>query len=510
MIEIIKTFEELEALIKKNYKAPNLDLLKNAYTFAAKAHEGEVRYTGHPYITHPLAVAYKLAEVGFSLNMIAAGLLHDSVEDSEKVSLNDLKQQFGEDIANLVDGVTKLKKIKYHGVERYVENMRRMFMAMANDVRVVFIKFADRLHNTQTLYARPQHKQERIAREVLEIYAPIANRLGMGEMKGELEDLAFKYLYPKEYDWVQQIMDTNIHEKGTVITRLMDNVEAILRQSDLTPVQVHGRVKRIYSLYRKLQRYNNDINKIHDLIAIRVVLPDVENCYAALGIVHQRWHPMPNRIKDYIAQPKPNGYQSLHTTIFDEGGGTAEIQIRTEEMHELAEFGVAAHWRYKDTGRTPPKNLRWMEEMVNIQKELADKKDFLEQLEVLKIDVFRDRIFVYTPQGDVIDLPDGATPVDFAFYVHSDIGNKCTASRVNDQIVNLDTPLKSGDVVEIIVDKNRRGPNPDWLKFAKTHHARERIREATRHGMKNWLTAMISKPDFVGKNKRKRTKQNDG
>ncbi|MFH1089615.1 MAG: RelA/SpoT family protein [Candidatus Uhrbacteria bacterium] len=502
MIDIIHTYEDLERLIKKNYVTPDLTLVRRAYEMAERAHKDEIRYTGHPYITHPLAVAFKLAEMCFNLNMIVAGLLHDTVEDTE-ITLDDIKREFGTDVADMVDGVTKLKKIKYQGVERYVENMRRMFMAMASDVRVVFIKFADRLHNLQTLYARPGHKQERIARETLEIYAPIANRLGMGEMKGEMEDLSFKYLQPKEYDWVQQIMDTKVREKGVQITRIMDTADGVLRAAGITPIQIHGRVKRLFSLFHKLQRYGNDINKIHDLVAVRVVLSDVEDCYAALGVIHQKWHPVPNRIKDYIAQPKPNGYQSLHTTVFCEGGETAEFQIRTEEMHELAEYGVSAHWRYKETGRTPPKSLRWMEELVTIQKELANKKDFMEQMEVLKIDVFRDRIFVFTPQGDVIDLPEGATPVDFAFMVHSDVGNKCVAARVNEQMVNLDSPLKSNDVVEIIIDKNRRGPNPDWLKFVKTHHAREHIREAARRGMKSWLNFMMPKPGFGGKKKEK-------
>lgn len=504
MVEIIREFKDIEALIKKNYVAPDLNLLGRAYEIAERAHRGDVRYTGHPFITHPLAVAFKLAEMGFNMNMVVAGMLHDAVEDTG-VTLEDIKKEFGEDVMNMVDGVTKLKKIRYHGVERYVENMRRMFMAMASDVRVVFIKFADRLHNLQTLYARPQHKQERITRETLEIYTPIANRLGMGEIKGEMEDLAFKYLLPKEYDWTQQIMNTRVREKGTQITRVIDETDKILRTNNLAPAQIHGRVKRLYSLYRKLQRYNNDVNKIHDLIAVRVIVNDVEDCYAALGIIHQRWHPMPNRIKDYIAQPKPNGYQSLHTTIFYEGGETAEIQIRTEEMHELAEYGVASHWRYKETGRLPPKNLRWMEELVAIQKQLMDKKDFLEQMEILKIDVFKDRIFVFTPQGDVIDLPEGATPVDFAYTVHTDIGNKCVAANVNERLVNLDTPLQSNDVVEIIVDKNRRGPNPDWLKFVKTHHARELIKAAAKKSMKSWLTAMITKPS--GEKKKKKNKK---
>jgi GTP pyrophosphokinase len=492
MVEIIRTFDDLKRLVKNKYTAPDLALLKRVYETTERAHKNETRFSGHPFITHPVAVAYKLAEMGFHLNMVAAGLLHDTVEDTE-ITLEDIRRDFGEDIAGLVEGVTKLKKIKYQGVERYVENMRRMFMAMASDVRVIFIKFADRLHNLQTLYARPGHKQERIARETLEIYAPIANRLGMGEIKGELEDLAFKYLFPKEHDWMLQIMETKVRERGAQISRLIDSSDRALRAAQIIPDQIHGRVKRLFSLYRKLKRYNNDLGKIHDLIAVRVIVKDVEDCYAALGLIHQEWHPVPNRIKDYIAQPKPNGYRSLHTTVFCGNGETAEFQIRTQEMHEFAEYGIAAHWRYKESGRLPPRNLRWMEEMVEIQKALENKKDFLEQMEVLKIDVFRDRIFTLTPQGDVIDLPEGATPIDFAYAVHTDVGHKCVAAKVNDQLVNLDAVLNSNDVVEIITDKNRRGPNPDWLKFTKTHHARELIKSATKKNMKNWFTAMMPK-----------------
>ncbi len=492
MPEIVRTLDDLTAVIKKNYVNPDLALVRRAFDVAEEAHRGETRLTGQPFITHPLAVAYKLAQMGLNMNVVVAGLLHDVVEDTG-ITLEDLQKNFGDDVASLVDSVTKLKKVVYRGVDRYVENMRKMFLAMASDVRVVFIKFADRLHNLQTLYAQPKHKQERIAREVLEIYAPIANRLGMGEMKGELEDLAFKYLHPKEYDWMRQVMDTKVREKGAYVTRLIDQADKKLREAGLPDVQIHGRVKRLYSLYKKLQRYQNDITKIYDLIAIRIVVEDVEDCYAALGTIHQEWTPLPNRIKDYIAQPKPNGYQSLHTTVFCENGEVAEFQIRTREMHELAEYGVAANGRYKETGMSPPKNLRWMEELVAIQKELASKQDFLDQLEVMKIDVFRDRIFVFTPQGDVIDLPEGATPVDFAYAIHTEVGNTCTASRVNDQLVNLDTPLKSGDIVGIITDKNRKGPNPDWLKFVKTHHAREKIRDKTKTGVRAWFSQVMAK-----------------
>lgn len=490
MTEMTRTFEELENLVATNYTNPDLETLRRAFDMADKAHAGEMRLTGQPFITHPLAVAFRLAEMGLHINVIVAGLLHDVVEDTG-ITLEDVRNAFGDDIASLVDSVTKLKQgIKYRGVERYAENMRKMFLAMASDVRVVFMKFADRLHNLQTLYGQPKYKQERIARESLEIYAPIASRLGMSEFKGELEDGSFAYLMPQEYERMKNIMDIKVREKGAYVSRIIDQTEKLLGQTNMTDYQVHGRVKRLFSLYKKLKRYQGDLGKIYDLIAIRILVNDVEECYAALGLLHQTWRPVPGRIKDYIAQPKPNGYQSLHTTVFTENGEIVEFQIRTVEMHELAEYGIAAHWRYKEGGKHL-KNTRWMEELAQIQKELASRKDFLEQLEIMKIDIFKDRIFVFTPQGDVIDLPEGATPVDFAYAIHTEVGNKCTAARINDMMRNLDTPLKSGDIVEITTDKNRKGPNPDWLKFAKTRQARNKIKDATRHTVKGWFAEVL-------------------
>ena len=492
MPESNRSIDDLLRLVGSTYANPDLDLISRAYAAAEAAHRDKTRLTGDPYIVHPLAVAYKLAEMGAHPNVLAAGLLHDVIEDTE-ITIEEVRASFGDDIAALVDSVTKLKKVKYQGADRYVENLRKMFLAMASDVRVVFIKFADRLHNLKTLYAQPKHKQERIAKETLEIYAPIAGRLGMSEFKGELEDLSFAYLFPKDYERVHDIISTKVREKGAYVSRVIDQTEKLLAESGFPDIQVHGRVKRLYSLYKKLNRYDNDLSKVYDLIAVRVIVKDVEECYATLGLLHQKWTPIPGRIKDYLAQPKPNGYQSLHTTVFTDGGETLEFQIRTREMHELAEYGVAAHWRYKEAGMSPLKNLYWMEELAKIQKELSDKKDFMEQLEIMKIDVFKDRIFVFTPNGDVIDLPEGATPVDFAYAIHTEIGNKCSASRVNGQMVNLDTALRSNDVVEIVTDKNRRGPNADWIKFVKTHHARSKIKDATRSTVKGWLSSMMGR-----------------
>lgn len=490
MAEIVHTVQEIEDIVRTHYENPDLDMLRRAFALAERAHSGQVRLTGHPAITHPIAVAYRLAQMHLPLNVVITGLLHDVVEDSG-IEVEEIQTLFGDDVAGLVSSMTKLKKIRYTGEERYAENLRKMFLAMASDVRVVFIKFADRLHNLQTLYAQPAHKQERIAREVLEIYAPIAGRLGMGEMKGELEDLAFSYMFPKEYERARRIMEVKLREKGAYVSHVIEESEHALAASRIKDFEVHGRVKRLYSLYRKLRRHHEDLTKIYDIVAVRIVVQDVEECYTVLGMIHQKWRPLPGRVKDYISQPKPNGYQSLHTTVFANEGDIVEFQIRTREMHELAEYGVAAHWRYKETGLRPIENVRWMEELASIQKTLADKKEFLQELEALKIDVFKDRIFVFTPKGDVIDLPEGATPIDFAYAIHTHIGNTCVSAKINERLINLDTSLESGDIVEIITDKNRKGPNPDWLKFAKTRHAREKIKDATRHTMKTWLSSVI-------------------
>jgi GTP pyrophosphokinase len=495
MTKIVYTYNELIELIENKYDNPDTNLIRRAYDMAEKAHRGEKRLTGHAYVTHPLAAAYKLAEMGLHLNVVAAGLLHDVVEDTG-ITLEDVENEFGADVASLVDSVTKLKKVKYQGVERYIENLRKMFLAMASDVRVVFIKFADRLHNMQTLYAQSKEKQKRTAKEVLEIYAPIAGRLGMHEFKSELEDLSFAYLKPKEYERMRSIMETKVKEKSGYIEKEISKIETMLdEKTDITDYEVYGRVKKLYSLYQKLQRHDNDLSKIYDFIAIRVIVDDVEECYAALGLTHQKWRPLAGRIKDYIAQPKPNGYQSIHTTVFADEGEIIEIQIRTQEMHALAEYGVAAHWRYKQHGSKKTKNVKWMEELAELHKELDDKKKFLEKLEAMKIDVFKDRIFVFTPKGDVIDLPEAATPVDFAYQIHSEVGNTCSGARVNDKMANLDTALHSGDVVQIITDDNRRGPNPDWLKFVKTRHAKKEIKEATKHSVKGWLNKVMQGRD---------------
>ncbi|MFH1315621.1 MAG: RelA/SpoT family protein [Candidatus Uhrbacteria bacterium] len=490
MDSIAPTIEDLEELITGSYKNPNLKLIREAYNFAEKVHGQTMRDSGHPYITHPVATACRLAEMNLGLNVVAAGLLHDVMEDGD-VGREELEKKFGSEIANLVEAETKLRKAYYKGIERYSENMRRMFLAMATDVRVVFIKFADRLHNLKTLYARPIDKQRRTSQETLDIYGPIAGRLGMREIKGELEDAAFSYAYPEDYLKTLEIYEAHITPLKPYVDELIEKICQILDEADINYTSVHGRAKRLYSLYKKLKRKDNDIEKVHDLIAVRIIINDVADCYAVLGIMHNRWAPMSGRIKDYISQPKPNGYQSLHTTVFCDRGHIVELQIRTQEMHELAEYGVAAHWRFKETGSNKVKTVEWMEELAKIQKEISDKKDYLDKLEKLKIDIFQDRIFVFTPKGDVMDLPEEATPVDFAYAIHTDIGDKAVAAKINEKMVNLDTALKSGDMCEIVVDKNRKGPNADWLKFVKTNQARQKIKNATKKTMKGWLREII-------------------
>lgn len=488
------TINELCRRVRAYDPAADVDLIQRAYTFAEEAHRGQKRATGEPYIVHPLATASTLAFMRLPTNIIVAGLLHDVPEDTE-YTLEDLEKEFGQDIASMVGGITKLGKIKYRGMERYIENLRKMFLAVAADVRVVFIKFADRLHNLQTLDAIPPKKQYRIALESLEIYAPIANRLGMGEMKGMLEDAAFKYVYPKEYEWAKKLAKTVREGKQEYVERIMRETQSTLEESGMTNVRVQGRAKHLYSLYKKLLKNERNIARVYDITAIRVITQSVSDCYAALGIIHARWTPLKGRIKDYIAQPKPNGYRSLHTTVFCEDGEIVEFQIRTTEMHAENEFGIAAHWSYDEQKQRylakPTKTPEWVNELVDIQEELADKENSRQSLEEMKIDIFRDRIFVFTPQGDVIDLPEQSTCVDFAYAVHTDIGNTCSGAKVNEEVAPLDRILKNGDMVEIIVDKNRKGPNPDWIKFVRTRHAKAEVRQFARSKIGSWIKGIF-------------------
>lgn len=475
MTDIDKKFQTLYKIVRHNYPKDDLSMLELAFEFAKEAHKGQKRMTGDDYIIHPLATALTLAEMKLSLPIIIASLLHDIPEDTP-YSLEDIEKNFGGEIALLVEGITKLGKIKYRGMERYIENLRKMFVAMAKDLRVILIKFADRSHNLKTLYALPRDKQIRIASEVLEIYAPIANRLGMYEMKGKLEEEAFKYLYPKEYNWLKSLVEKQIKAKEKYLDKIIVFIKEELKGEGLDYLEVKGRIKQFYSLYVKLLEHDKDINRVYDFIAIRIIVKDIPTCYAVLGIIHKKMKPLKGRIKDYIAQPKPNGYSSLHTTVFTPDGEIIEIQIRTRQMDEEAEYGIAAHWHYDEKGSLKlSKKTKWIEDLTKWQKELTDNQKYLESL---KIDVFHDRIFVFTPKGDVIDLPKGATPIDFAYYVHTDIGHQCAGALINNHIASLNTSLKSGDVIEIITDKNRKFPGEDWLKFVKTSQAKGKIKSA--------------------------------
>ena len=490
----MKEKQTIQSLIDKimTYSPESdLDMVRLAFNFADDAHRGQFRKSKEPYIVHPLAAAHILADMRIDPIIITATLLHDVPEDTH-VTLKEIEDNFGSEIKNMVEGITKLGKLKYRGVERYIENLRKMFIAMAEDIRVMIIKFADRIHNLQTLDALPPQKRYRIALESLEIYAPIANRLGMAEMKGQLEDLAFRHVYPKEYERVKKLMDEKLRGKEKSLEGVENISKAELIKSNIEVIDLKGRSKRLYSFYKKLLRKENDIKKVYDVIAIRVIVSNIADCYATLGILHNIWKPLKGRIKDYISQPKPNGYQSLHTTVFDDQGDLIEFQIRTLEMHDEAEYGVAAHWHYDERGsRLPAKEILWVKELAEIQKDILNK---LSDLEEIKVDFLQSRIFVFTPKGDVIDLPEDATPVDFAYHIHTDIGKKCNGVRINEKMARLDTPLRNGDVVDIIVDKNRKGPNQDWLSFVKTHTAKNHIKnqqKSTR--LTGWLKSVLPK-----------------
>ena len=459
-------------------------LIGRAYGFAEKAHTGQKRKSGEPYFNHVLATAETLAKWHLDDDAIAAGLLHDVVEDTP-VTREELVKEFNEEIAFLVDGVTKLSRVKYRGAEAKMENLRKMIVALSEDLRVVFVKLADRLHNMQTLSALPPQKQKRIALETAEIYAPIAARLGMHELAGTLQDLAFPYLNPREERWLKREVSEEYHVRHRYLETAKPLLEDILRQTNIPILNLDFRAKHYYSLYKKLLRYEMDINRIYDLVAIRLILPSVEHCYAALGAIHQHWHPLPGRIKDYIAMPKANNYRSLHTTVIGPNGKYIEIQLRTKEMHEENEYGIAAHWLYKEqrgaagnAARNIAETANWVEQLRDWQAKYRSAEDDPELfLGAMKVEFFKDRVFAITPQGDVIDLPAGATPVDFAYHIHSDVGHTAVGAKTNGQLVPLNHELQSGDMVEILTQKNK-GPSEDWLGFVKSSAARDHIRSA--------------------------------
>ncbi|PIR02012.1 MAG: hypothetical protein CO144_00335 [Candidatus Nealsonbacteria bacterium CG_4_9_14_3_um_filter_35_11] len=479
------TLNNLLGRVKKNNPSANLELIKKAYDFADGAHQGQKRMSGADYINHPLATAYHLAKMKLNSTTIAAALLHDVVDDTP-LSNEDIKREFGREIAFLVENISKLGKIKYRGVGRQVENLRKLFLAMAKDIRVILIKLCDRADNLKSLNYLPENKQRRIAQESLEIYAPLANRLGMGELKGQLEDLAFYYVYPKECQELKESVKEKYQQRQEYLRRIKPIIEKELKKENIKPIEIQFRAKHYYSLYKKLKRYDNDLNKIYDLVALRIIVGNIEDCYKTLGILHKLWRPLPGRIKDYIALPKPNGYQSLHTTVFCIQGEIVEFQIKTPEMHQKAEFGIAAHWYYSEQKglkaylkrkiiKPPEDKLNWIKQLTQWQEET---KGILPEkyLESLKIDFFNNRIFVFTPKGDVIDLPEGATPIDFAYAIHTEIGNRCNGAKINGKLESLSSKLHNGDLIEIMIDKNKK-PSSDWLKLVKTNLARSHIRK---------------------------------
>jgi GTP pyrophosphokinase len=450
-------------------------LIESAYAFAEAAHQGQLRKSGEPYITHPLAVAEIVAEMQLDLASIAAALLHDTIEDCE-VKEETIAAKFGKEVASIVEGVTKLERLNFSSRdEAQVENLRKMFLAMAKDLRVILIKLADRLHNMRTLKYRSAEAQRRIALETMDIYAPLAHRLGVSEIKWELEDLAFRYMEPDQYQEVSQLVARKRQEREEITEDLMEQIRHKLDEAGIH-ADISGRPKHFYSIYKKIHRQGKDITQIYDLIAIRVIVDEVKDCYGALGVIHSQWKPLPLRFKDYIATPKPNMYQSLHTTVIGPHGEPFEIQIRTWEMHRTSEFGVAAHWAYKEgkTDREFDKKLQWLRSLLEWQQEMRDAREFVESV---KVDIFADQVFVFSPKGHVFNLPADATPLDFAFAVHSDVGYRCVGAKVNGKISPLDRKLQNGDVVEILTSKQSPGPALDWLKVVKTASAKNKIRQ---------------------------------
>lgn len=479
--------------IKKYNSNYDMERIGRAYDTGRTLHDGQLRKSGEPYFIHPIEVAIILAQLGMDNDTIIGGLLHDVVEDTE-YTREQLVNDFGEDIAVLVDGVTKLGSIKFESKEELqAENFRKMFLAMSKDIRVLIIKLADRLHNMRTMQHMKPHKQIEKSRETLEIYAPLASRLGIATVKFEMEDLALKYLHPEEYnDLVEKVENRKIQRTET-INSVIEELKEVLEDMKLK-YEIYGRAKHYYSIYRKMKFQKKQIDEIFDLIAVRVLVENVRDCYAVLGLVHTMWKPIPGRFKDYIAMPKPNMYQSLHTTVIGEQGEIFEIQIRTFEMHEVAEYGIAAHWKYKEGKVSADSNsddvkLAWLRQSLEWNKDLKDPKEFLE---TMKMDLFATQVFVFTPKGDVIELPAGSTPLDFAFKIHSAVGCKCVGAKINGKMVTIDYTLQHGDVVEIVTSANSSGPSVDWLKIAKTSNARNKIR--------NWLKKE-SKSDTVDKGK---------
>ena len=467
-------FEDITDRIESYFPDADLDLLRRAYIFSAMEHRNQVRRSGEPYLTHPLEVAYILADLKLDITSVAVGLLHDVIEDT-LTTREVLEEYFGAEVASLVEALSKISRIPFTSeAEKQAENFRKMLLAMADDIRVIMVKLADRLHNMRTLDHLPEDKRHRIARETMEIYAPLANRLGMGKIKQELEDLALKHTQPEEFVELQKVLDEKRRMDRDSLAGIQTILEERLREAGI-PAEISGRVKHLYSIYKKLRVQRIDITQVYDYTAFRVVTDTVKNCYAALGTIHGMWRPVPGRIKDFIAMPKPNMYQSLHTSVMTEKGQPFEVQIRTREMHEVAEKGIAAHWKYKEGKAFSPQDelsVQWLQKLVEWQKDVKDPREFME---AFKIDLYPAEVYAFTPKGQVKSFPRGATVVDFAYAIHSEVGHHCTRARVNGKVVPLRTELGNGDVVEIDTSPSQH-PSRDWLSFVGTSHARHKIR----------------------------------
>jgi len=473
-LPVEQLYSELESKVRAVRPNEDLTPLREAFLFAAEQHKGQVRDSGEPYMSHPLHVALILAGMQIDMVCLQTGLLHDVVEDTG-ITIEQIQKKFGPDVARCVDGVTKIGKLNLHSREaRQAENMRKMLLAMVSDIRVILVKLADRLHNMRTLGAVSRERQERTAQETLDIYAPIANRLGMGKMRADLEDLAFMYLEPEAFHDLVKQMDEKRQANDEILQRTKADVQTKLSHEGI-PARVEGRLKRPFSVYQKLKRQRIPIDQVYDLLALRIITDSVNNCYAALGVIHNEWHPIPGRIKDFIAIPRPNLYQSLHTSVMSTSGLAFEVQIRTEEMHRIAEEGIAAHWKYKEGKRgltSDDQRIAWLRQLVEWQREVGDPSEFMS---TLKVDLYPEEVYTFTPLGRVVVLPRGATPIDFAYAVHTDVGHTCVGAKVNGRIVPLKAPIKNGDVVEILTQTGHV-PSKDWLAVVKTSRARNKIR----------------------------------